>query len=1033
VCGIAGKLSSREPPDEALLERMCEAVRHRGPDSRGVFVDEMIGLGVQRLAVIDLETGDQPIFNEDRSVVVVLNGEIYNYLELRRDLERRGHRFSTRSDTEVIVHLYEERGEECVERLRGMFAFALWDRRRRRLLLARDRVGKKPLFYCRRGDTLWFASEPRAIVVDDAVPREINPAAIDRFLHYKYVPHPESGFAALRKLPPAHLLTYEDGRLETHRYWALSYASRIERAGDDELGELILEQLLEATRLRLRSDVPVGAFLSGGIDSSAVVAAMARLTTGQVKTFSIGFDVPDYDETGHARAVAALYGTDHHEEIVGPSAMELLPRLVWHYGEPFADESAIPSFRLAELARRHVTVALTGDGGDESFAGYLRYVRMLREQRPDETYSAVLACFRDHERAALYERDFLAHVGEQDSVSLIQQPYRASDATSVLERLLHADVQSYLPCDLLVKMDIATMAHSLEARSPLLDQAFMETAAALPADGKLRGGETKRLFKHALRDWLPAQTLRRSKMGFVVPLDDWFRGELRHLPLQVLLDPRATRRGIFRRDRVEELIRAHLAGTENNGSRLWTLLQLELWQQMYIDARAVGPATIPLSDGGARLSRSSNGAARPSPPARRSRPRRNIHLVEVGLKWPPETFLQWKFATLAAHGIDVTVCSTVPRRPAPADVPGAELRRFPSWEEPRPVKLLGLLAHGSALLVRDPRRLAKLVVAVRKPAPPALVERSWRDVLAWLRIFLPLARLRPDVVQFEWERNAVSYLPLLDVWDCPMVVSCRGDVNAYVLAPEQRRWAAALPWAYARAAAVQCVCEALRDEAVRYGLDLRKAWLIKAGVDPDFFRPPVRDDADDSLLRVVSVGRLAWVKGYEYGLQGIRLLRDRGAPVRYEIVGDGPDRDRIAATIDDLQLRDVVRLRGELGSEEIRDVLHRSDVLLHSSVTEGIPNAIVEAMACALPVVAAASGGVPEAVTHGTEGLLVPPRDPDAIATTLHGLWDDPDLRRRLGSAARRRVLSDFTLNRAAADFVAMYEHVLSESPAAGP
>src|SRR4051795_3444253 len=352
---------------------MCSLIEHRGPDSRGIFSEPGVALGIQRLAIIDLQTGDQPIYNEDRSVVVVQNGEIYNYRELRARLKARGHRFETETDTEVIVHLYEDIGEDFVNELRGMFAIALWDRRRERLVLARDRVGKKPLFYAEQGGTLWFGSEPRTIVEDPEVSREVDFDAIDSFLMYQYVPHPKSAFKALRKLPPAHTLTWEDGRIETRRYWKLSYRTKLDATGA-ELQEMIRERLLEATRLRLRSDVPLGALLSGGVDSSAVVAAMAKQAPGRVKTFSIGFDVRSFDETEYAREVAALYDTDHHEFRVEPDALEVLPQLVWHYGEPFADHSAIPTFYLAELTRRHVTVALNGDGGDESFAGYNRYV-----------------------------------------------------------------------------------------------------------------------------------------------------------------------------------------------------------------------------------------------------------------------------------------------------------------------------------------------------------------------------------------------------------------------------------------------------------------------------------------------------------------------------------------------------------------------------------------------------------------------------------------------------------------------------------
>jgi asparagine synthase (glutamine-hydrolysing) len=633
MCGIAGKVCIDGPVDRSLLERMCEVVEHRGPDSRGLFLDDGAGLGIQRLAVIDLETGDQPIFNEDGSVAVVLNGEIYNYRELRVALERDGHRFATRSDTEVIVHLYEEYAERCVKWLRGMFAFALWDRRRRRLLLARDRLGKKPLFYAHRGRCLWFGSEAKSILQDPAIPRDVDLEAIDAFLQGLYVPAPRSAFAALRKLPPAHTLTWEAGEIALQRYWKLSYAGE-PAVSDEELQEALRDKLLEATRLRMRSDVPLGALLSGGIDSSAVVAAMVRQSARPIKTFSMGFDVEEFDETSHARTVAMYLGTDHTEVRVEPEALEVLPRLVWHYGEPFADASAIPTFYLAELTRRHVTVALNGDGGDESFAGYARYrgnelaarlasmpqplARLFagaagrisrgprqntyraRAQRllaglplaPADRYAAWIACFGDAERHALYQPDFLAALRDDPARAAIRQAYVGSDATTIVDRLLNIDVETYLPGDLLVKMDVATMAHSLEVRSPLLDHEFMELAAALPSSLKLDGGVTKRVFKDALRPWLPDQILARGKMGFQVPLRDWLRGPLRRLPTEVLLDRRSLERRWFREERVRDLIQEHVEGRCDNTRHIWALIQLELWLRTFVDAGATEPVAL---------------------------------------------------------------------------------------------------------------------------------------------------------------------------------------------------------------------------------------------------------------------------------------------------------------------------------------------------------------------------------------------------------------------------------------------------------
>ena len=559
--------------------------------------------------MIDLEHGEQPIYNEDRSVVVVCNGEIYNYRELRSELRRGAHSFATGSDAEVIVHLYEDHGDGCVDRLRGMFAFALWDRRRRRLLIARDRIGKKPLFYAHIGSRFWFASEAKAILADETVPRELDPVAIDSFLHYQWVPPPRSAFAALRKLPPAHLLTYERGRVTTRRYWKLSYQPRLGTLADCELHEVLRDRLLEATRLRLRSDVPVGAFLSGGVDSSSVVAAMARLTTDSLKTFSIGFNVAAFDETDHAREVAGLYDTEHYQVDLDANALDVLPRLVWHYGEPFADSSAIPCFQLAELARGHVTVALAGDGGDENFAGYHRYTKVAAYEGPTARRSGLCAgdqhlipfysylmswdYFEVHRRTELYTPDFLAGLGERPFLEVIADPYLASDADSPLGRILDVDTQTYLPDDILVKVDIASMAHSLEVRSPLLDHVFMETVAAIPTDRKLSDGTSKRIFKDALREWLPDRVLDRPKQGFSVPIGEWFRKERCDLPGEVLLDPRSLGRGLFRADTLRFLIDEHLRGTADNASRVWALLQLEIWLRTYVDSTHLdGPISL---------------------------------------------------------------------------------------------------------------------------------------------------------------------------------------------------------------------------------------------------------------------------------------------------------------------------------------------------------------------------------------------------------------------------------------------------------
>jgi asparagine synthase (glutamine-hydrolysing) len=604
---------------------MCAALEHRGPDSRGTHVEPGVALGIQRLRVIDLATGDQPIYNEDGSVAVVLNGEIYNYRELRAELAHRGHRFATHSDTEVLAHLYEDAGAALVHRLHGMFGFAIWDARRRRLLLARDRLGKKPLYYAERGGVLTFASEIPAVLEDRSIARTVDHKALDAYFAYRWVPAPRTAFTAVRKLPPASTLVYEDGRSRIERYWTLDYG--VKRAAEDprDLHEELRERLRIATRRRIVADVPLGAFLSGGVDSAAVVAAMAEASAQPVRTFSIGFAEDRFNELPLARRIAERFGTEHHELVVEPRALELIPQIVSHYGEPFADDSAIPSFHVAAMARRHVTVALNGDGGDESFAGYSRYVvngaaarleripRALRAAMaaggrrvppsgridswrsrarrlaatlpltgPDR-YVAYMTHLNGLRRDRLYTPEYAQLVGRSEAAEVVARPWRESRAESVLDVMLDVDVNTYLPDDLLTKMDIATMASSLEARSPLLDHEFMEFAASLPADMKVRGRQKKVALRAALRGWVPDEVLDAPKRGFRLPLADWFRGELRDYSHDVLLDTRARERGYFRPDYVKELLDDHASGLHDRSQGIWTLLMFELWQRQFVD------------------------------------------------------------------------------------------------------------------------------------------------------------------------------------------------------------------------------------------------------------------------------------------------------------------------------------------------------------------------------------------------------------------------------------------------------------------
>jgi asparagine synthase (glutamine-hydrolysing) len=621
MCGIAGKIDFEGPVDRETLVRMCQVMEHRGPDSRGIHLSDGAGIGAQRLAIIDIAHGDQPVYNEDRSVVAALNGEIYNFPELRTRLAGLGHDFRSHVDTEVLVHLYEEYGDDMVGHLHGMFAFAVWDEKRRRLLVARDRVGKKPLFWARRGSRVWFASELRSLLQDPELNLTVDPRAVDAYLALQYVPHPLSIFQGISKLPPATSLAVTADREEKRRYWSLDYSRRLTGVTLGEAQELLREQLREATRRRLMSEVPLGAFLSGGVDSSAVVATMAQEMSEPVKTFSIGFPERAFDEHRHARAVAERFSTDHHEFVVEPNALAIMPKLARHYGEPYGDPSAIPSFYLAELTKAHVTVALNGDGADESFGGYTRYranrllsrlswespplhrtgaalSRLLgqgsrdnswraRAARvlgtvgiaPADRYAQWMSAFSADTRARLLAPDFSVKLGAWDAVGSIRSAWNGAGAHDPLNAMLGADVMTYLPDDLLVKMDIATMAYSVEARSPFLDHQLMEFAASLPPEFKLHGKQQKRVLKGAFRDLLPSEITDRPKQGFAVPLRSWFRNELRELPEEVLLDRDARDRGYFRVDEVERLIAEHRSETADHSLGLWVLLQLEMWHR----------------------------------------------------------------------------------------------------------------------------------------------------------------------------------------------------------------------------------------------------------------------------------------------------------------------------------------------------------------------------------------------------------------------------------------------------------------------
>lgn len=624
ICGIAQKDDALV--EQALLERMNAAIVHRGPDGDGFYYNHGIGLAIRRLAIIDLNTGDQPIPNEDKTVWIIFNGEIYNFPDLRSDLEKRGHRFRTRTDTECIVHLYEEYGVDCLLLLRGMFAIAIWDVKKQALLVARDRLGKKPLYYTVQGNTFYFASELSSLFATLPQKPVVDMQAIDQYLSLQYIPEPLTAYVGIFTLLPAHYLLWKKGDLRIERYWQIEYLPK-HTGSEESLAEELRQRVREAVRIRLISDVPLGAHLSGGIDSSVVVAMMAEASSSPIKTFTVGFKEESFSEVSYARDVAQRYGTDHHEFILTyddiPSILDVL---LAHFGEPFADPSALPLYHLSRLTRHYVTVALNGDGGDEAFAGYMRYwldpwinrylhlptllthnlVPALANILPDRNdlpmgtsllnglkHLGQLALtdqrastlrwgsyFSPEMKRKLWKEPYRANINLHRAEAYLTEAFDSAPAQSYLDRTLYTDLISYLPGDLLVKADRMTMAHSLEGRSPFLDHELMAWAARLPEKMKVRGRTGKYLLRKAFKDSLPEKVQGRSKQGFGIPISTWLRGELSGWAHGILLGETSPLREWFDPLAMQSLLEEHILGRADHGKRLWTLLVLAVWMNM---------------------------------------------------------------------------------------------------------------------------------------------------------------------------------------------------------------------------------------------------------------------------------------------------------------------------------------------------------------------------------------------------------------------------------------------------------------------
>ena len=626
MCGICGKYSPQGVQTEEL-NHMLDSIVHRGPDDSGTYLRGVIGMGNRRLSIIDLQSGKQPISNEDGSIWVVYNGEMYNYPSLRQQLQTKGHTFYTNSDTEAIVHLYEDHGERCVEHISGMFAFALWDEKQKKLLLARDRIGQKPLFYTQEGSDFLFGSEIKSILSLRHQNPELDPLAMHDYLSLRFISPPNTIFKGIKKLPPAHTLTFQNGEIKLRRYWQLSFREKL-TLSEDEILEALQEQLIRTVDSHLLSDVPVGSFLSGGLDSSMVVAVLARDLGLKPQTYAIGVEESDFDETPYARMVADHYQTDHIEERVAANIIQSIPKMIWHLDEP-SDPIAACMYQAARLASKHVKVVLGGDGGDELFAGFDRYVGNryidmysimplalrkglmgpMLDRLPDsftyksmtqklrwvhhlslqstaaEQYAAATCFFRftHDEKLALYSDDLQQEIGHLNSSLAITEPFNNAEADDLLDRMLYTDFVTRLPEHSLMLTDRMTMAHGLEARSPFLDHELVEFLAKVPANIKVQNNQPKHLMRKLAADYLPAPILQREKQGFMLPIAYWFRNDLYPLVSQTLENSHFVKQGWFKKEAIQNLLDEHRSNRHDHHVRLWMLLNLELWHQLYIE------------------------------------------------------------------------------------------------------------------------------------------------------------------------------------------------------------------------------------------------------------------------------------------------------------------------------------------------------------------------------------------------------------------------------------------------------------------
>ncbi|MGD0568925.1 MAG: asparagine synthase (glutamine-hydrolyzing) [Candidatus Sulfotelmatobacter sp.] len=999
MCGIAGFVGGRSDTAKAEeVRRMCQTIVHRGPDDEGIRAHGPAGLGMRRLSIIDVAGGQQPIHNEDRTIWVVFNGEIYNFPELRAGLEQKGHKFYTHSDTEVIVHLYEDLGAECIKKLRGMFAIALYDERKQSLLLARDRLGKKPLHYALDGGRLYFASEIKAILAVTPHLAEVDPEGVLQFFYFDYIPDPHTAYRRIHKLPPGHLLEFKNGSARVEQYWDLPEYGTNQISSEEDCLDELETRLAEAVRIRLISEVPLGALLSGGVDSSIVVALMARASSAPVKTFSIGFENADFSELQYARIVAKRFGTDHHEMVVKPNLWETLQKLTGMMEEPFGDSSMVPTYHVSAMARQHVTVALAGDGGDELFAGYDRYIVNLKrryfdhipawvgQQYRNHIYPHLPASLRgrklswnlslqsrdryldgvsflpSHREQSLFSRDYQEFASRlPDPFQPFRDYYDHGPAKDPLSRLLYLDTKTYMTADVLAKVDRMSMAASLEVRAPILDHVFVEWVTSLPANWKYRNGTKKYILKKlAERVGIPRELLDRPKQGFALPLVHWMRQEMKDKLRDILLDSRSLQRGYFNPDAVRTIVEEHVSGKRDRAGVLWQLLVFELWHRNFLERMPV---------------------------------------VVEQRTWDA-----------------VTEEAAVPRLVAPV---AERTAAYQGVAEGNPQKSLrvaivapslrkvGGQAVQADLLLRHWRNDSSVDAKFVAIDPEFPAWMSWAESVPFLRTVVR--------APFYWARlwREMADVDLAHIFSASYWSFWLAPVPAWVIArlrgkntvlnyrsgeAQDHLSRSPLARAMLRRMGKKVVPSAyLQDVFRRFGIETE---VIPNLVDVEQIR--YRERSELRPILICTRGCEAYY-AVDDVVRAFGLVQATYPQAQLILVGGGSGEAAVRELAAELRVKNV-EFAGRVSRNQIGAFYDRADIFVNASILDNMPVSVLEAFEAGIPVASTAPDGIRYIVEHERTGLLSAPRDWRQLGENVLTLLREPELSRTLAGNARRQA-----------------------------